>query len=154
MKRFISCLVVASMMGTLVPAWADEQADPAPVVSPLQKGQPAPYTGVLFSPQAVAIVIAQKDAAQKALELAVKHQADVDAAQLKFQIDTLTTTCNTDKAILQAQIDDGKRQINILNDQLRKNTGGPGAPIWIGLGFVGGVVTTILTVFAISQATK
>jgi hypothetical protein len=158
MKRIISSLLVASMLATSVPAWADPTppptVDPAPVVSPLIKGQPAPYTGVLLSPEAVAQVIAEKDTAAAALALAVKHQADLDAAQLKYQVDQLTTTCTADKSILQAQVDDNKKQIIILNDQLKKTTGGPGAPVWIGLGAVGGVVVTVLTVFAIGKATK
>lgn len=151
MKRFISSVLMATTVAMSIPAWAD---DASPTVTPLQKGQPAPYMGVLLSPEAVASVIAQKDAAAKAMALAVQHQADLDAAQLKYEIDQQTTTCNADKQILQVQVDDGKRQIIILNDQLKKQTGGPGAPVWIGVGFVGGVVTTVLTVFAVSQATK
>lgn len=156
MKRFISCFLVASMVATAVPAWADGPAvpTPAPVISPLNKGQPSPYTGVLFSPEAVAQVIAQQDTAVAALQLAVQHQADLDAAQLKFQVDTLTTTCTAAKSDLQAQLDDNLKQINILNDQLKKNTGGPGAGVWIGLGAVGGTVATILIAVAVSKTSK
>ena len=153
MKRLISSLLVASMLATSAPAWADGPTT-APTVTPLIKGQPAPYTGVLMSPEAVAQVIAQNDTAAQALKLAVQHQADLDAAQLKFQLDTLTTTCTADKNDLQAQVDDGKKQINILNDQLKKETGGPSPPVWIGLGAAGGVVATILIVFAVGKATK
>jgi len=150
MKRFVSSVLVAAMLATSAPAWAD----PPAVVAPLDKGQPAPFPGVLFSPEAVAKVVAERDSAAQTLTLAVQHQADVDAAQLKFQIDRLTSTCVADKSILQAQVDDGKRQINILNDQLKKTTGGPSAPVWIGLGAVSGVILTVVTVFAVGQATK
>lgn len=154
MKRFISSFVITALISSSVTAYADEPPTPPATITPLSKGQPAPYLGVLFSPEAVAQVVAEKDAAERRLLLAIQHQVDLDAVQLKFEKDTLTTTCNADKEILQAQVDDGKRQVDILNDQLKKQTGGPGAPVWIGLGAVGGVVLTVITVFAVSQATK
>jgi len=150
MKRFISTVLVTSMLASSGLAWAD----PAPVITPLQKSQPAPYTGVLLSPEAIAKIVAAKDESEKALQLAVQHQSQLDAAELQFKTDQLTTTCVADKKILQAQVDDGKRQIKILDDKLKSQTSGPSAPVWIGLGAVGGVVVTVLTVFAVSRATK
>lgn len=153
MKRFVSSLLVASMLAASVPAWADETLPP-PVVTPLNKGQMAPYTGVLMSPEAVAQVIAEKESAAKALTLAVQHQAELDAAKLKFEVDRVTSTCDADKSILQAQVDDGKRRVNILNEQLEKQTSGPSPLGWVGIGAAGGVVMTLLTVFVVGQATK
>jgi hypothetical protein len=153
MKRFISSLLVASVLASSVPAWADEPRA-SPTVSPLQKGQPAPYTGVLLSPEAVAQVVAEKDTAKKEVELAVKHQSALDAAQKKFELDQLVSTCAADKKILQAQVDDNLRQIKILDDQLKKQSSGPSPTFWVGLGAVGGIVLTVATVFAVSQATK
>lgn len=154
MKRLVSCLLIASMVASSAPALADNTTTAPAVVTPLNQGMPAPYTGVLLSPAAVAQVIAEREAAAKALTLAVQHQADVDAAKLKFTVDQLTTTCNTDKSILQAQVDDGKRQIKILDDQLKKQTSGPGPVTWIGIGTGAGVVLTVLGIVAIGAATK
>lgn len=157
MKRFISTLLVTTMLVSSGHAWADPVVGPPlppPVVAPLTKGQAAPFTGVLLSPEAVAKVVAQQDAVAEHESLAVKHQADLDSVQLKFQIDQLTTTCTADKSILQAQVDDGNKRVQILNDQLKKSTGGPPASLWLGIGGAGGVVVTLLTVFAVSRATK
>jgi len=153
MKRLITSLLIASMLSVSTSAFADQLENNA-VVTPLVKNQPAPFPGVLFSTDAVAKVISDKQAAEKAKELAVQHQAELDAAQLRFEIDQLTTTCTADKSVLQAQLDSQKNQVKILNDQLQKQTSGPGAVVWIGLGGVGGVVLTVLTVFAVSQAQK
>lgn len=156
MKRFVSSLLILSVMATAMPVWADPiSSDQArPTVAPLQKGQPAPFTGVLLSPEAVARVIAESDSANKALKLAVQHQADLDASQLKFQVDTLTTTCTADKSILQAQVDDGKRTVIVLNDQLKSNTSGPPAGVWFGLGAATGVVLTAVTAVVIVKLTS
>lgn len=164
MKRFVSTVLVATMVATSVPAWADpptpaptpapSSSAPLPTITPLQKTQPAPYTGVLLSPEAIAKIVADKDAAAKEKELAVKHQQELDAAQHKYDLDQATTTCTADKSIMQARIDDNLKQIKILEDQLKKQSGGPGPGTWIGLGAVGGVVLTVVTVFAVSRATK
>lgn len=157
MKRLISTVLVTTMLAISSHARADVAVVPEsspPVIAPLTKNQPAPFTGVLLSPEAVAQVIAKQDAAIVTQELAVKHQADLDSVELKFQIDQLTTTCTTDKNILHAQIDDQKKQVQILNDQLKKTTNSPSATFWMGIGGVGGIAVTLLTVFAVSQATK
>ena len=147
-------LLAVTLTASSLPAWADDTVIPAPTVAPLVKNQPAPFAGVLLSPQAVASIVAQKDTAAQAAQLAVQHQVDLDALQLKYTQAQMTTTCTADKQVLQAQIDDNKKQILVLEDQLKKNTGGPGAPVWIGLGAVGGIVLSVVTVFAVSRATK
>lgn len=165
MKKAISTLLVATMLATSVPAWADPPVPttppaatvtaptPPPVISPLNRGQPSPFTGVLFSPEAVAQVIAASDTAKAAAALAVQHQAELDAAQQKYALDSAGTTCTADKSVLQAQLTDQQKQNQILTNQLKSASSGPGAPVWIGIGFAGGVVVTVLTAFAISKAT-
>jgi sensor c-di-GMP phosphodiesterase-like protein len=158
MKRFTACVTLLALLAPAVPAWAADAVVPAPsmtpVISPLKQGQVAPYAGVLLSPGAVAQLVAQQDTVQAAIQLVVQHQVEVDAAQQKYALDTQQTTCDADKKVLQAQVDDGKRQVVVLTDQLKKNTGGPGAPVWIGVGVVGGIVLTVLTTFAITRVTK
>lgn len=157
MKRLISVILVASLSAATCPAWATGPVTPAattatpPVVSPIAKGQPAPYSGVLFSPPAVAQIVSQADAAQQALQLAVQHQLDMDGAQLTFQLAQLSTTCTTDKNDLQAQIADNQKQNTALQAQLKQSSSGPGAPVWIGLGAVGGIVVTVLLALAVSK---
>ncbi len=167
MKRAISTLLIATMLATSVPAWADPPAPaptvtattaptaptPPPIIIPLNRGQPSPLTGVLFSPEAVASVIAQKDTAAAAAQLAVQHQAEIDSAAQKYALDSLQTTCTADKTVLQAQVTDVQKQNQILSQQLKSATSGPSAPVWIGIGFAGGVLVTVLTTFAISKAT-
>jgi|SRR5579863_1315644 len=169
MKKAIATLLVTSMLATSLPAWADPPVPtpapsvtataattaptPPPVISPLNKGQSAPYTGVLLSPPAVAQIVAQQDTSKAALALAVQHQQELDAANQKYAVDSLTTTCTADKTVLQAQVTDGQKQNQILTQQLKSATSGPSAPVWIGIGFAGGVVVTVLTAFAISKAT-
>lgn len=168
MKRIIATLTTVAFVATAVPAWADPPKattpppattasttapTPPPVIIPLNKGQPSPLTGVLFSPEAVASVIAQHDTAAAAAQLAVQHQLEIDTAAQTYALATQQTTNDADKKVLGAQILDLNNQNKILQDQLKKNTGGPGAGVWIGIGVVGGVALTCLTAFAITRAT-
>ena len=62
MNRTVSALLATAVLLTSIHAWADNQApSPVPIVSPVSKGQPSPFTGVLFSPEAVAKVVAKVD---------------------------------------------------------------------------------------------
>jgi hypothetical protein len=171
-RRLTACVTLVSLLATSVPAWAADPLprpavgapaaapvaaaapSPPPTISPLKAGQAAPYSGVLLSPGAVAQIVAQQDTAQAAIQLVVQHQVDVDGTQQKYALATQQTTCDADKKVLQAQVDDSKKQNLVLTDQLKKNTGGPGAGVWIGLGAVGGIVATVLLTFAISKVTK
>lgn len=153
MKRFISLFLIVSLLLSSITARADDPENNA-VVTPLTKGQPAPFPGVLFSSDAVAKVISDKEALERSKTLAVQRQIDIGAAQLKFEIDKITSTCTADKTILQAQLDYQKNQVKILNDQIKKQSSGPGAPVWFAIGTGAGIVITVLTVFAVSQAQK
>ena len=156
MNRTVSALLATAVLLTSIHAWADNQApSPVPIVSPVSKGQPSPFTGVLFSPEAVAKVVAKVDGDAALAKLALQKHADDDAARLKFQVDSLTSKCTEDKRNLQAIVDDGKRQITILENQLKKNaapklSGGT----WFGIGVASGVVVAVLTTVLISKSVK
>jgi hypothetical protein len=157
MKKLISSLLVVTMLASSAPAWADGPAQaaptPPPIVTPLHQGQSAPWPGVLLSPPAVAQVVAQQDTAAAAIQLAVQHQMQLDAAQQKYALDSAATTCTADKTVLQTELTSTQKQNQILSDQLKKATSGPSTPVWVGIGFAGGVIVTVLTALAVSKAT-
>jgi hypothetical protein len=180
-KRFVSTLLITSMLASVAPVWAQDREDRVPVrvqpltvqvadaspppapaptvappanITPLVKAQPAPYTGVLFSPEAIAKVIAQQDAQLQAQQLAVQNQAQVDQAQSKYAVSSLQTTCTEDENDLKAQLAASQAASAAYLKQLQSTSSGPGAGVWIGLGAVGGVVATLVIVFAVSKATN
>jgi hypothetical protein len=109
---------------------------------------------VLLSPEAVAWLISWKDATAKEAQLSLAQQKAIDAAQLTFQTQQLATTCTADKSVLQSQLTDAQKQYDITEAQLKKVGSAPSATVWITVGFVGGVVLSALTVFAVSSAVK
>ncbi len=156
MKRFISSLLVASMLSVAAPSRADEPVPPVAVVSPVSKGQAAPFSGVLFSPEAVAKVVIERQMAVERQQLAVQKQADTDAATCNFQVDTQAATCKADKQIMQAQLDSSKQQVKFLNEQLQKSLNAPNTTFWMnfGIGAASGILVTVLTVAVVSEITN
>lgn len=170
MKRFIVSLLVACQLAVTVPSFADDgnvivlpsvptlqpgEADPGAALSPMKKGQTAPFTGVLMSPRATATIIAELNTLDDRIEIEVNKAKGNAKAQCDFNLAEQKTNSDADKGVLQAQLDDSKKQNSILNDALKKaNTDKPNVPLWTGLGAVGGVVATILVVFGVAQLTK
>lgn len=129
------------------------------VITPLKKNQRAPYDGVLLSPVAVATIITQIKSFQDQAKLDLEFEKKQEQANCQYRIDELTTTCNTDKKVLMAQLDQQKSQIDVLSKQLDselKNK--PNVQLWtgigVGVGFVVGVGLSALTIYAIGQASN
>jgi hypothetical protein len=134
-------VLVAFTVGT-VPCWADQPA----VVSPVKRGQVAPYSGVLLSPPAVAQIVAQQGTVDAALQLAVQHQQELDAVNSAYDLHSTQTTCTADKAVLQAQLNDKNKQIVAITAQLKKQSSAISPGVWVGIGVVSGVIVTVATV--------
>lgn len=170
-KKLLACLLIGAQLGVVTPAFADpvtlpDAPKPAPgeidvgaAVSPMKKGQPAPFTGVLLSPKAVASVIAELHSVQDRVKLEVDHANAVAAAQCDFKVSETTTRLEADKKVIQAQADEQAKRIAALNDALKKEEDSrPNTPLWVGLGigggFVAGVAVSVLAVYAVNKASK
>lgn len=135
-----------------VPALTKNEPDVGEALSPMQRGQVAPFTGVLLSPKAVASIIAQTRTANDKLKLEVETARAEERAHCEFRLSETKTILEADKKILQAQIDEKTRRITILEETLKKNeTSSTEVLGWSALSFGLGVGLTILTTFAIGQ---
>jgi hypothetical protein len=134
----------------LVPA----SATPA-VVTPIQKGTPAPFSGVLYSPTAAAQVIADRNAVPAKIKLEVDAAVATANAQCEFKAGNAKAASDADarvcKAIIEAK-DEQIKQTNAANAQLVKSGTHPGW--WAAGGFVVGAIVTTAIVFGVNQATK
>lgn len=176
MKKFISVLLVGSQLTTVVPAYAEPPApqpivlpdppQPAPgepdvgaAISPMKKGKIAPFTGILLSPKATATIIAQLNFLQEQIRIEVDHARAEEQARCDFRVSETTTHLNADKAVLQAQVDERGKRINVLTDQLKKEEAQRSSATFLaGAGAVGGLIVGIglsaLTVYAVGKASK
>lgn len=176
MKKLLAPLLILSHLTAVAPSWADpvtlpstitlpEQApvkgepDVGAAISPLKKGQVAPFSGVLLSPRATATIIAQINSVTDRIKLEVDHARAEAAAHCEYEVSELKTHAEADTKVLQAQLDERDKRLTILNEQLKQEESNrTNTPLWVGLGTGAGVVvgiaTTVLAVYAVNRASK
>lgn len=129
------------------------EVDIGAAISPMKKGQVAPFTGVLLSPTATAQLIVQLETQPQLIKVQVDHQAALDKANCDFQLNEQKNTLETDKKILQAQVDADNKLVASLTDQVQKlEASRPNTALWFGLGAGAGVVVTVLLTLALAYA--
>jgi hypothetical protein len=178
MKKFITALLIASLLSSnfcfaqgfdispdpdpsesiskIPPVkLAPGEKDPGRALSPMRRNQRAPFTGVLLSPSAVADVIVEIESIEERIHIEVMNAVKTEQTECEKRIETSETKLKTDKKMLQTTIESKDKDILKLNSELEKAKKEQTNPmLWAGIGFASGVVATVLTVFAVSQATK
>jgi hypothetical protein len=173
LKKLTAFAVTVAQLSVACPAYADpvssitlptvelqpNEPDVGAALSPMKRGQIAPFTGVLLSSRATAELIVQLNSIKDQIKIEVDRALSEERAQCDFKVSEVTTTLTADKKVLQANVDFQGKQISILTDQLKKeeqnrsNTG-----LWTGLGVAGGLVVgvgvTLLSVVVVGQASK
>ncbi len=107
------------------------------------------------SPKAVASIIVQLNSSKDQVKIEVDKAKAEAAAQTQFKLAELQATTDAEKKILSASIVAKEKEIAALNEEIRKQSSSSSNPmLWAAGGFAGGAVFTVLTVFALSHATK
>ena len=124
-------------------------------ISPMKKGQTAPFTGLLLSPDAIAKILTEMEykdqeialEVQKATEeLGVKHGHEMTIAKIK---------CDSDAKSFQDRVDSQKKEIERLDLELKKEKEDrPNPVVWAAIGVAAGVLTATLTAATIVYVTK
>jgi hypothetical protein len=161
MKSFVASILLAVTLSSSV---AGAQVTFPPVtpvpgevsvgaaVSPMRKGQVAPFTGVLLSPEAVAKIIVDYNNAKEQTEIEAKKARETQKAQDQLIIDNLKADIDREKAIAEAQVKSRDGQLKILSDALEKaEKDKPNPTLWAGIGVVAGAAITIITVFVVGS---
>lgn len=169
MKKLIAMLLISSMVLPSLALGDDKKAasqstdssttkpstDGPAVLAPLQKGQPAPYPGILFSPRAAASVAADISSFPERLRIEVDGAVKKAEARKDFTINENNTKCKVDKNVLVAKNEASLKRIDQLQvdiDAVKSSM--PNRSTWLGIGVASGIVVTLLTVFVVGQAIK
>ena len=133
-----------------------------PTISPMRKGQVAPYSGVLFSQPASARIISELNSVKEKVKVEVEKSLTGAVADKQLEIDTLNREYKKSKDILDAQLVGKTNTIVRLEKDLKESedkikkieSSIPNRSTWFMLGFAGGVVLTVGVSFAIAYAIK
>ncbi len=159
---FATCVFLSSLT-----ARADSKSIPQPpppvagevdvgaAISPMKKGQVAPFTGVLLSPKAVASIITELDSIPKTIKIEVDKARGDEKAKCDFRAGEAKAAADADAKVAAAKIESNMKRIGVLEDELKKERDArPNLGVWVAAGFVGGVVVTAATTYVILQAAK
>jgi hypothetical protein len=167
-KKFISSVVLLTYVLSATPALAQSAVDvpPAPepfpsepdlgaAITPLKKGYPAPFTGVLMSPKAVATVIVELNSFDDRIKIEVDRALGECQARCDFKVNEVKIKAESDAKISAAHLKFLSDENTVLQNRLKKvEESQPNLMLWAGGGLVGGIAMTVLTVFAVSQASR
>ncbi len=149
-------------------AWADDttglstpvpvsavQPPTTPTIVPLKPGNVVPWPGLLLNPAAVAQIKVDLDSAKEQCAIVTRRAVDEQKAQDDYQTALQKAAHDRIQAELQASLKSRTGEVNDLTKRLEKaEKDRPNPYLWTGLGFGAGIAVTVLTVFAVSQATK
>jgi multidrug resistance efflux pump len=128
-------------------------ADETSIITPITKGSPAPYTGVLLSPEAVAKIVVETQNCQKKIDVETENARAVQKAIDEKMLADVRADLERDIKILQAKVNSRDQQIKSLTEALAKSERAK-SNTWLfaGGGVLAGVAITVGTVLAVGLA--
>lgn len=165
-KRLISTLVIVANLLSTTNSFADDsklpdppalvnEPDPGQVITPMKKGDKAPYTGVLLSPKSTASILVQLKSVDERIKIEIAKTKGEEKALCTKALDDHKVKSETDKKVAAATIDEKIKRIEFLEKKIAdEEKSKPNITFWTSLGAVGGVVVTSLTFFVVSQAIR
>lgn len=138
-----------------IPEVPKTEVDVGEAVSPMRKGQVAPFTGLLFSPAAVATIITEIESKQAEIDLEVQRATDAMAVRHNHQLEIMRIRTDSDSKIDKLRIDEQKNEIDRLNLRLKQEREDrPNVLVWTAVGVGAGVILSTLTAAIIVSVTN
>lgn len=133
--------------------------DDLSLVCPLVQGQQAPFSGVLISSKATAMIVSEYDYFDERLKVEVENAIKVEQIRANFALKEQDSKFSTERTTLQAKIDSQDEKLKIFEKDLQKSEANvkllveemPSRTTWFGIGLVTGIVFTIATAYSIGQ---
>ena len=156
LRLILGTLISFGLVLTPVTSYADEGKDSSTavenqaIVLTIEKGQPAPFTGTLFSTAAAASILAELQLRNEACDIKIERAVGVKDAELQLEIDNLNATVLRLKTNHESILTIRSDQINYLDGQLQRASK-PNRELWFALGVVGGVILTGTAAWSLGQ---
>ena len=157
-RHFMFSKILISLISiqlVMMPALARAETDPpAGKVTNLQKGQQAPYAGVLLDPVAASKMIVNERFIRLETELSLRKEFSLEFSRKALAFDLLKTEHDTLRNIHQQTLKIKEQQIADLNVLLRKQASSDNTEWWLAGGVVIGIVLSIAVFYASVEVAK
>ena len=116
----------------------------------LEQGQPAPFSGTLMRPEAMATMFTQEDAKLERCKIDSEHILKEEKIKCELEVQKVTYDFTIYKETNEALMIEKDKELDKLYEILKKNPANH-TPLWIGIGFVAGIGTSIGMIYTYEQ---
>jgi len=162
MNKVVAFFCAFLIAWTPVFAYADDTLPPRVDVSAvdlgkvtqLRKGQHAPFAGILLSDTAAAKLFADLKFTERECQLRLTRELKINTLQLTSQIDALKLRLEVETTRSTGLLAVKDERIKFLELNWRPTPWYESGEFWFAMGVVGGILITVASGYAISQAGK
>ena len=129
-------------------------APPTPTIVTLKVGEPAPFSGTLFSTKAAAKLLIDLEYSSETCKLEKDRELGILRSKLQLQVDLCIASRDAQKLRFDETLLIKTGQISFLESQLKPTPWYESGEFWFAVGLVGGVLITVGAGYAIGQANK
>ena len=152
LTNFIKIFLYLAVCFTLVfsPIALAQDASGAQQITTLSKGDPAPFSGTLFSTEASAILLTKIELSEESCQVKLNRAVGLRSAELQLKIDTVTaslTACNQRYTDI---VDIKNDHILFLDNQIAKRSA-PKNELWLAAGVILGVALGVTSAWSYGQ---
>ena len=112
----------------------------------LQKGQTAPFSGTLFTPEAVATIITKHDSDVAMCLAESEHKLQEQEIKCELQVQKIQYDFSSYKMTADALIDEKDKELDKAYEIIKKQTKNQ-TPLWLGVGFAAGFAASIGAIY-------
>lgn len=123
-------------------------------VSQLRKGQHSPFAGILLSEEAAARLFADIKFSERECQIRLTRELKLNTLQLTSQIDAIKLRLEVETTRSVGLLSVRDERIKFLEKNWRPSPWYESGEFWFAMGIVGGILITVASGYAISQAGK
>lgn len=150
-RKIVSMLTLVAYSVCIMPAVALAD-DSEEKITTLRKGEPAPYSGTLFSTSAAAKLQVDLQFTRESCKLITDRELGLLRSKLQLDIDLLTVRLDTQKNLHKDVLAIKNEQIQFLESHSLEKKWHDSNEFWLVTGLVSGIIVTAVAGWAIGQA--
>ena len=155
-KKTVAIFTVICFFGTsiFVPhtLFADSSLPATGEIVSMMEGEAAPFAGTLFSTGAAAKLLLDLQYDKESCKIEIDREKGLLSAKFQLDIDKLNSTLTIERELSQKRLEIKNSQIEFLTKKYEPAAWYESGEFWFALGLVGGVLVTVASGYALSQA--
>lgn len=132
----------------------EETAKNKGVVANIQKGQEAPFSGVLLSSTAAAKLFGDLKFFEEECKLTISKELDIVGIRHKTEVDSLKLKLDVEVQRTESLLAIKDERIKFLEENWRPQPWYESGEFWLAVGVVSGILLTVGTAHAINQTAR